>query len=304
MKWTIDIETVIINSIKSSLKEVKLSRLEETEMIPVPLAVGNVPTQNHEADCKEMEVITPATSFDGTYADETFDQNIEGNECRISILKCIDQKATLQKHVLKSVIAKFLFFKLGFVAICLESNIVKVYSLFEYSFVYQFEAPATDVPISLLSWQNDTFSFLLWSKNRSQVICQNRRKFLHLTEQPKLVSDFVDVWAFAHTGDTITIWEEKENVRLDITNVQHGLSVIDKLKLTNDKTLFLFDYRLNVMVKFHFDVSSETSVSCSLQTVFKLSSLAEIPLKFVTVMGKTIVAESESDEWYSAELPI
>ena len=169
--------------------------------------------------------------------------------------------------------------------------------------MYEFNVSATDILLLLQVWTSKTFSFLLWSKENSHVQYQNRSETLYLPEQPRKISHFIDVLAFLHSGDTITIWKQTVNVRLDISNVQHGLSLIDKLKLADQKTLFLFDFRLNVIVKFQFDVSSEASVSCSLQMVFKLSSFVESPLKFVTVMGQTIVAQSEFDEWYSAALP-
>ena len=109
MKWTIEIETVVKNSIKTALKEYKLSQLKETEKIAVVLAVGNLPTTKHEVDCKEIEVTAPYKFVDGTHEDEMFDQSVVRDECHISILKDIKQIPTMQKHVLKRVNVKFIF---------------------------------------------------------------------------------------------------------------------------------------------------------------------------------------------------
>ena len=304
MRWTIDIETMVKNSIKTAMKEYTLSQLEEREIFPLLLAVVILPTAEYEIDCKEIEVTASYDTVDFDHVNEIFDVNIGQDECRFLILKHINHALTVQKIVLKRVHAKFIVFRLGFLAICLKSNIVYVYSLSEKRFVYQFEVSATDVPLSLNRWIDLTFSFLLWSNERSQVQIQGRSDTLYLSEQPTQISRSLNVLAFLHSGDIITIWDRNANVRLDISNVQHGLSSIDNLKLTDSKTLFLFDYRLKVIVKFQFDVSSEASVSCSLQTVFKLTSFVDILPTFVTVVGKTIVGrQSESDDWYSAELP-
>ena len=304
MKWTVDIDTVVKNSIKTALKKYKLSQLDELEMIPTLLTGANLPIQNCELDCKGMKVTTAYEKVNGNYLDEMLDQHNEGDECHFLILrmKNINQEPTMQKTVMKSVNAKCVLFKLGFLAVCLESNTVYVYSLSEKRFVYQFEVSATHIPLSLHPWTGGSFSFVVWSREQSQVQIQKRPQTLHLPEQPRLIGNYSDVFAFVYSEDTITVWDRSTNVRLDISNVQHGLSSIDKLKLADQKTLFLFDYRLGVIVKFQFDVSSEASLTSSLRTVFNLSSFADSPLKFVTVMGKTIVAQSESDDWYSAEL--
>lgn len=110
------------------------------------------------------------------------------------------------------------------------------------------------------------------------------------------------MYAFGQPDGTVIIWDSKKNVDLCISKLQHGLSSIGNITLEDEKTLFLFDYKLNLVVKFCLYLVPDLDRTCNVKKVFKISDFPDEPPDFITVSRNMLIANYYSDGVHSAKL--
>ena len=307
LQWTEDLSVVIANSIQEMLNTIQIPAIESIQMEEIELCeTSNFPRKECQVECEKMEVKSQARNeCFGMYVDELFGLNISKDKCSLSILKEEDRGPSIQKVVCRNVEVKHIFSKVGYIAICTNRGSFTVYCLNRKVFVYQFQTDKNCLPLSLHIWTDGTFSCLAWLSESSQVKSTPKyNQTLTLPEQPKLIGHFIDICSFVHSKSKVTIWNTKEDTRMELSNLQHGLSSVDNMKLTDKKTLFLFDYRLQLVVKFEFDLDVKAPRKCTLVKAQKISPFSTDPLKLMTVICGKIVACSNYEKMYSAERPI
>ena len=159
-------------------------------------------------------------------------------------------------------------------------------------------------PLSLHGWADNTLSCLAWFEDFLELkFTPVSNGELTLPEKPRLQGNNAEIHSFHHSENKVTIWDRKENLRMDILNLQHGLSSVDNMKVTDKKTLFLLDYKLHLAVKFQFDLVTEPPRKLSLEKVLKISPFSTDPLKLMTVICGKLLAYSNYEEVYSTVMP-
>ena len=306
MEWTEELHILIHNSINQALKSVKIPGIARVQMEELELdEAKNVPGIERQIECAKMDVISQAENeLSGWYTDELFGLNVSQNQCSFFLLTETDEKPSVERIVLTDVNVKYVFFKIGYIAICTTMDSFKVYCPERNVFVYEFKVDKNCIPLQINSWEDNTFSSLAWFEDSLQVkFTPVSNGELTLAEKPRLLGQNVEIFSFTHSENKVTIWDRKKNLRMDISNLQHGLSSVDNMKVTDKKTLFLLDYRLHLAVKFHFDLGTEPPRKFSLEKVLKISPFSTDPLKLMTVICGKLLAFSNYEEVYSADIP-
>ena len=57
---------------------------------------------------------------------------------------------------------------------------------------------------------------------------------LTVPEKPRQLGHHSQISSFTHSENKVTFWDRKKNLRMDISNVPHGLSSVYNMKLTKD----------------------------------------------------------------------
>ena len=236
------------------------------------------------------------------YTDDIFEFEVAENDLVCSILNTRKQVPFIKRVIVLECLTEKVLFKLGFLAICKQNNLVVVYDLENNGFVYQFTLEQNCVPLALCPWTNNTFSCLVWNSETHDVTSSNLSGCLPLSEEPKLVKQYVNVYSFVHPDNTATIWNPSQKVVLHISKLQHGLMSVDNLTLHDEMTLFLFDYKLHLVVKFQIDASSEAQQKCYLEKVLRVSTSLDGPINYMGINGYTLIASHSSSEISSATL--
>ena len=305
LQWTEDLEVLIQQSIINVLKEVRIPAIKNIQIEELELdLMKNIPRTGRQVGCARMDVISQEEKkIVWKYTDDLFGLNISQDKCSFSLLKEDNGKPSIQNIVLTDVEVKYVFFKVGYVAICTSMD-TKVYCLDRNVFVYEFQIDKNCIPLQLYSWRDDTFSSLAWFEDSLRVkFTSNHYGELTLPEKPRLLGHYVEINSFTHSDNKVTIWHRKKNLRMNISSLQHGLPSVDNMKMTDEKTLFLFDHRLQLAVTFQFDLRTEPPRKFSLEKVLKITPFSTDPPKLMTVICGKIIACSSYEAMYSADLP-
>ena len=212
------------------------------------------------------------------YKDEIFEWEVAENDWVCSILIIKKQVPSIKRVILLECLTEKFLFKLGFLAICKQNDLVVVYDMEKKAFVYQFNLEQNCVPLALFCpWTNNTFSCFVWNSETHPVTSSNLSGCLPLSEEPKLVEQYVNVYSFVHPDNTVTIWNPSQKVVLHISKLQHGLMSVDNATLHDEKTLFLFDYKLHLVVKFQIDASSKAQQNVTWKKFYECQHLYKVP---------------------------
>ena len=305
MEWTEELHVLVHNSINKALKTVKIPKTAGVQMEEIELdETKNVPPTERQVDCAKMDVISQSANKKfWHYTDEIWIEHFSGQMFFF----------TPERRRGKTFYTKSCFNRRRG-EVCLLQN--RLYCNLHNNGLLQsllsgekcFCLPISNTqkctPLSLHGWADDTFSSLAWFEDSSQVkFTPVSNGELTLPEKPRRLGHHVEISSFTHSENKVTIWDRKENLRMDISNLQHGLSSVDNMKMTDNKTLFLLDYRLHLAVKFQFDLGTEPHRKFSLEKVLKISPFSTAPLKLMTVICGKLLAFSNYEEVYSADMP-
>ena len=188
-----------------------------------------------------------------------------------------------------------------------------MYSLDEEAFVSKFQLKEHCNPL-LLVREDEIFSCLVWNNLSSEIELPNSMTnykfgslFTQLLERPKIVDLYQNLVSMIDSQQNVTLWFDFP-FQVLITKLHHGLSSVDNIKLANENTLFLFDYRLLRVVEFETDFEGILFPKTSLKRVFQIAPFVEDPIKLVTVVGKDnsdsqlLLGYADPDEIYALEI--
>ena len=311
LKWTLDMETMLKEVTEKVLGCLRIPIIESIQIEAYHLVPKKLQTTEISVSCQRMEVTGKAkvSIFSWSNTDEILETKRIGNKLQCLILeKSLSLGPKTEFSGTKTVffndcVAEKVLFRLGYFAICCKNGLVFVFSLKQDQFVYHLNLEPNCVPLAFALWDDSTFSCLVWDTDASRLEFSRKSDglgVLQLAEKPTSVKQCENVYAFVQPEQTIVIWHSKINVDLKISRLQHGLSSIDNMVLEDEQILFLLDYKLHLIVKFH--VASTFSRECSIQKVMKIDDFSKSPTKFMTVARNTILARCESGETYSVEI--
>ena len=121
-------------------------------------------------------------------------------------------------------------------------------------------------------------------------------------EKPSLVEQFGELCCLAFTDTRVVVWDTDKDRQIEISKLQHGLSTVNRMKLVNEDTLYLFDYKLLLLVEISFEIPEDSlSNKCSVQRVIKISPFTVNSMKHMTVMDGKIIAYADGGI-YAAKL--
>ena len=248
LEWTLDSEHLLKEATKNALTSfvpptVETIPIEEKQLT----SVENIEKAETRLKCPEMRVTCQARTNNllWKYTDEIIECEVAKNEWVCSIWNTRKQVPSIKRVILLECLIEKVFFKLGFLAICKQYNLVVVYDLEKNAFVYEFNLEQNCVALAFCPWTNNTFSCFVWNSKMHHVTSSNLSGCLPLSEEPKLIKQYVNVYSFVHPDNTVTIWSPSQKVVLHISKLQHGLMSVDNLTLHDEMTLFLFDYKLH-----------------------------------------------------------
>ena len=305
LEWTLDLEHLLLQATKNALTSFVPPTVENIPIEEKQLtSVENTEKAETRVKCTEMRVTCQADTNNllWKYTDEIFEWEVGENDWACSILIIKKQVPSIKRVILLECLAEKFLFKLGFLAICKQNDSVVVYDLEKNAFVYEFNLEQNSVPLALCPWTNNTFSCLVWNSETHDVTSSNLSGCLPLSEEPKLVEQNVNVYSFVHPDNTVTIWNPSQKVVLHISKLQHGLMSVDNVTIHDEKTLYLFDYKLHLAVKFQIDASSEEEQKCYLEKVLRVSTSLEGPIIYMGINGDSLIASHSSSEIYSSTI--
>ena len=200
--------------------------------------------------------------------------------------------------------AQYVLFESEFVAVCSHSLSVSVFSLTKNEVVYNFQLDPNCIPLTIEPLADNKFACLEWYKARSMLkftdkeTLQQPMTSFTLPENPKQVQRASNLYAFLALQNTVKLWNRNTDLRLDISQLHHGLHSVDNMKLPDENTIFLINYKRLLVVKFKFTLASWPSHKCSLEKISKITPFSNDPPKLITVIDDRIVTCSNSDEIY------
>ena len=194
--------------------------------------------------------------------------------------------------------------KLGFLALCNEENTVFVYSLQERSFVYKYSLDISSFHLNLIIWSNGYYSSCVWNSANNQIDSQPRPSFtksLDCPIRPKMTEHFSNMFSVVLQTNDVILFSHPNEFQVHLSQIEHGLSCIDNVKLESQNKIFLFDYKFRMVVSFKLNFQSGESEECLVEEVLKVSLPCDEPIEFMSVMEDNLIAYVNG-EAYAAKL--
>ena len=174
-----------------------------------------------------------------------------------------------------------------------------IFSLKETTIIDQISLKANCDALDIIPWQNGTFSCLLWNRSTSEVQFSDMNSDLFCMpakEKPALAEQFEEFCCLAFTDSRVVVWDTDKDRQIEISKLQHSLSTSDRMKLVNEGTLYLFDYKLLLLEEISFEFPEHSLLNkCSVQRVIEISSLTVNSIKHMIVMDRRIFAYADGE---------
>ena len=310
LEWSLSLETILKYFTQNALDSLQSKpNIDDRSIKNIDLTLSQYFDEREiYVNCKNMETRGKHERGNSSWSSENelIETRHTENKWLCWFLKTTKSTPRRKQVVLSNCAAETFLFKDGYLAICQKDGTVFVLSLDTQRFVEKINLEPNSIPLALARWSSGTFSCLVWNSGQHYIefpAISCSRGPLSLPAKPDFVKSFRDVYSILQPEATVIVWDSKKNIDLCITNLQHGLSSIGNMALQSEDTLFLFDYKLGLIVKFKVDLLPDLSRKCTMEKVLKISAFSDQPVKFMTVAANRLIAYSNSKEIYSAEIP-
>ena len=304
LEWTEDLKRHLEIALKEALKSVKIPKLLNFELEQKTLTILPLMKKYKlELDILDWRfrkfLCSEIPSEDCTFwpqRKEILDFNsIQQPLC--SILMTTDSVLSiLYVNYIGSLVSQ-VSLTAHYLALYGEDSMVSVCSLHENAIIYEFSLEANCDALDIIPWQNGTFSCLLWNPSTSEVQFSDMNSdllCLPAKEKPSLVEQFEEFCCLAFNDNSVVVWDTNKDRYFEITKLQHGLSTVDRMKLVNEDTFYIFNYKLLLIVEISFEFSVDSLLNkCSVQRVIKISPFSVNSIKHMTVMDAKLIAYAD-----------
>ena len=302
LEWTEDLKRHLEIALKEALKSVKIPKVLNFELEPKNFTTLIVKKYKLTVivlgDWENEKTVFSENSYKlpfWTHKKEIIDFN---SETKCSILMTRDTILSILDVNVKGSLVERVSLVGDYLALY-EEYLVRVYSPDEDAIVYEFSLDMFCDALDVIQWQNGTFSCLLWNPLTSEVQFSDTDSTLFclsVKETPSLVEQFEEFCCFAFTDNSVMVWDTDKDRYFEISKLQHGLSTVDRTKFVDEDTLYLFDYKLLLMVEISFQFPEDSLLNkCSVQRVIKITPFTVNSINHMTVMDEKIIAYADGN---------
>ena len=308
-QWSDSLEFLIQDFVGKVVNSLLIPEIGLVKMSKIDLKLDEKIGRGYQTiDCQLMKVTRERDQLvTRVWTDEIVKSKVDGKNFECTLILEKKQSHQIETFRLLGGFVQNVFFYSGYLALFTADNIMFVYCLRKKAFVYRLSLALNYRPLALFAHSDKRFSCLTSAGEKPNITVLISSGFesavlTKLTEEPKLVELFEHTFLFVLQTNSLVIYNAKANIQVDVSNLHHGLSSIDKIKLAGRKTLFLFDYKMLLAAKFSFNVDSEATRSFTLEKVFKISKFSKHPVTHMTVGTGVFIAYSDSSQVYSEKI--
>ena len=301
------LHSLVTDSVKNVVERFKLPVVESFAISPIDLTRKNVEytetffkAPDNEFEDKDF----PMKKRPPDYNYAVFSFRCDGGTQKFHVLNVTDDAWIVETVVVDGWKVKEVSQKSGFLALCSEENTVFVYSLQERIFVFKYSLDFAFSHFNLLKWGDGHYSSCVWNSANKQIDSKPRPSLIRSLDcpiRPKMTESCRNMFSVVLQTNDIIIFSQSNGSQVHLSQIEHGLSCIDNVKFENQNKIFLFDYRLLLVVSFKMNLESGKSEECSVEEVLKVSLPCDEPIEFMSVMKDNLIAYVNG-EAYAAKL--
>ena len=182
----------------------------------------------------------------------------------------------------------------GFVMLQTDTGVVYLLNISDYWCMKYFEMDAEFKPLQFHFRSDRVTSYTDWNLNEGLIFRLPYPGFIPCEKQPRMVKKSGFVYFIVNGDNSISLFNFKSQLKIDVLPVHHRLNQVDQLVLKDHNSFLVFDYKAKVGLRSRFSLEDFHTMNWVIVDVLKFVKVSE-EIQHVSQRNGSIIIITKSE---------